>query len=333
MKKLSVIIPVFNVEKYLEECVENLYCQDLDENEFEIILINDGSTDNSLQVADKLKAQHSNIIIFSQKNSGQSAARNQGVELSEGEYILFIDSDDFIIKSALKKLLDIVYHDNLSFLGFQSQRTAERILGETLKEEIKVIYHGTGFDIIKNIGFNNSACMFVFKKSILGNLRFFEGRLCEDGLFTSELIQKVDNGKIISNSVYRYFINDSSTVAAKSITEKKRFINDMFFTVAEFDNILSKIPLSIDGYNIVFKKLRERQESYLFFAIIRFLRLHQPSQELFTKIKELEFNSYSVYPMIYFKGYYRTHKFLIFLVNNKILLKLLNAANRILKII
>jgi glycosyltransferase involved in cell wall biosynthesis len=333
MKKLSVIIPVYNVEEYLEECVENLYFQDLEEDHFEVILINDGSTDNSLRVAEELKTRHSNIVIFSQKNSGQSVARNKGIELSEGEYLFFIDSDDFIIRNAIQKLLALAYQSNLSFLGFQSHKTSERVLNETLSDEIEVIFQGTGYEIIKQINFNNGPWWYIFKKSILGNLRFVEGRTCEDGLFTAELFQKVDCGKIISNSIYRYFNCSFSTVHQKNVAHRKRVMDDMFFAIKEFDNVLAKIPLDIDEYNVVFNKLRTRQESYLFYAIIRFLGLHAPSRELFEKINTLNFKSYSVYPIAYFKGYNQRDRFLLKLMNNKTLLKLLNLANRILKII
>ena len=107
--KLSIIIPVYNVEKYIEVCIESLYKQNISEDEFEVILINDGSTDNSLSILQRFEIQHTNITVISQRNQGLSVTRNNGIKAAKGEYILFVDSDDLIIKNSLKTLLGTGY--------------------------------------------------------------------------------------------------------------------------------------------------------------------------------------------------------------------------------
>ena len=105
MKKISIIIPIYNVEKYIRSCLESLFQQDLDESDFEVILINDGSKDNSMErISDIIKA-HQNIITINQKNKGLSIARNIGLKKASGEYILFVDSDDLLISHRLKRLV------------------------------------------------------------------------------------------------------------------------------------------------------------------------------------------------------------------------------------
>ena len=89
--KLSIIIPVYNVEKYIEATISSVYRQNLPEDEFEIILVNDGSTDNSLQIITELASKHSNITVLSQENQGPSIARNKGIQMAKGEYIHFMD--------------------------------------------------------------------------------------------------------------------------------------------------------------------------------------------------------------------------------------------------
>lgn len=105
MKHLSIIIPVYNVEVYVEACLESLYQQGIREEDFEVILINDGSTDNSLQIITDIKKRHTNIIIITQENQGLSISRNQGIIQATGEFILFVDSDDLLIPNTLRYLL------------------------------------------------------------------------------------------------------------------------------------------------------------------------------------------------------------------------------------
>lgn len=103
---LSFIIPVYNVEKYIRTCIESIYQQDLDENSFEVIIVNDGTKDRSMEMIADLIEQHSNIIVINQENQGLSVARNNGIIKAMGEYIAMIDSDDLILKNSMKPLLE-----------------------------------------------------------------------------------------------------------------------------------------------------------------------------------------------------------------------------------
>lgn len=105
MKHLSIIIPVYNVAPYVKACLESIYKQGLEEEEFEVILINDGSTDNSLQIITEIEKIHTNITIFTQRNQGLSISRNQGIARATGEFILFVDSDDLLVPGTLSYLL------------------------------------------------------------------------------------------------------------------------------------------------------------------------------------------------------------------------------------
>lgn len=106
MKQLSVIIPVYNVEKYVYECVDSVFRQGLDENSFEVIIVNDGTKDNSMSVIKELIKLHSNIIVIEQENQGLSVARNNGLSIAVGEYILMPDSDDVLVDNSVLPLLE-----------------------------------------------------------------------------------------------------------------------------------------------------------------------------------------------------------------------------------
>jgi len=102
--KFSAIIPAYNVDQYLPACLDSLLCQDVD---MEIIIINDGSSDNTGNIAEQYKEENKNIIVIHQIHSGASVARNRGLEIAKGQYIVFLDSDDWICKGILSKLYNV----------------------------------------------------------------------------------------------------------------------------------------------------------------------------------------------------------------------------------
>ena len=118
MVKLSVIVPVYNVEKYVSECLESLMNQDLSKDEYEVICVDDGSSDNSLEVLKEYEKKYPNIRVYTQENSGVCVSRNRGIELAKGEYVWFNDSDDFIYPNCLKALYEVAKSNNLDQLYF-----------------------------------------------------------------------------------------------------------------------------------------------------------------------------------------------------------------------
>lgn len=115
MIKLSVIVPVYNVESYIRSCMESIFRQGLDEDDFEVILVNDGTLDNSFGVIDDIILQHGNILRVDQSNQGLSAARNTGMKYAKGNYVLFVDSDDLLVDGSVAPLLQIAF-DNAADL-------------------------------------------------------------------------------------------------------------------------------------------------------------------------------------------------------------------------
>lgn len=106
--KLSLILPIYNVEEYIPKCLNSIYSQGLKESEFEVIAVIDGSPDNSLNVVNSYTLHHSNLIVINKENEGVSSARNKGIELARGEYIMFIDPDDTLISGALMKIHEVL---------------------------------------------------------------------------------------------------------------------------------------------------------------------------------------------------------------------------------
>lgn len=316
--KLSIIIPVYNTENYLEGCVQSLFDQNIPQDDFEIILINDGSTDSSLAICEKLAEQHKNIKVLDQENKGQSVARNIGINSAQGKYIYFIDSDDYLKSGYLNVFLNIIEQENLDFLGFATHNTTQSYTPTGSPDTLELLIKGSGMEIISKHSFHNGSCWFIFDREIAKNLYFEAGRLCEDVIFTTLLLLKVKSGHIYKNEVYNYYKRNESTLRSKNSQLSQKLNDDMFYVTEKFDEIISNINLQ-DNSNC-FLRIKGRQESYTYFAIIRFIKSGRKFGELNHFLNKIKTYKYKAYPIKFFKGYSRGDKLLIQYINNKTLL-------------
>ena len=203
MPKISVIIPVYNVEKYLARCLDSVVRQTF--NNLEIICVNDGSTDNSAKILKQYAKQDKRIKIITQKNGGLSAARNAGLKHMSGEYVSFIDSDDWI---------DIEYYEHLMFLLEQNNADVAMagmrcVCGRDISENTTPNMVTNNFiEKIKNLP-NGSVCDKLFKSALFDGIEFPIGRYYEDNIILVQIMHK-SNIMVFSNYVsYYYFMNQS----------------------------------------------------------------------------------------------------------------------------
>lgn len=139
MKRLSIIIPMYNVEPHVERCLRSLENQDIPRDEYEIICINDGSPDNCREVVERLQNEYDNIILINQENQGVSMARNKGMDRASGKYLTMVDPDDYLESNVLKERLDVMDQYNLD-VGL----TGYTILNTSFEEEYRFDpYHET----------------------------------------------------------------------------------------------------------------------------------------------------------------------------------------------
>lgn len=223
--KISVIVPIYNVEKWLRECLNSLVNQTVPF--YEIILVNDGSIDNSLDICKEYEKKYESIRLICQKNKGLSAARNTGMRNCKGDYIIFVDSDDLvqlnmneILNSSLNYDMDILYYDREQKFDIKAKNI--------YKDRTVILEKNTcsGIEFFKKeFLFENlvvSACMAVYKTSYLknNNIEFSEGLLYEDNLFriiTAFYARKVSQ---IKDKLYIRRWRENSTMTSP-ITLKK----------------------------------------------------------------------------------------------------------------
>ena len=223
--RLSIIIPMYNASQYIERCLNSIYHQGLNVNEFEVIVINDGSTDNSLEIVKDYLTSYKNIRFFSQKNSGQGAARNLGIKYATGEYILFLDSDDFLLPQSITKILSIVKHVSCDVINFLME--VELPTGN-VKESY--LYHYdydkiySGKELLLRTGINiGSACSSLYKRSfILQNNIFFPVDMKHEDVFFSYQIYTFASRVIFTKThAYYYCWHPDSTDRNKSYENLK----------------------------------------------------------------------------------------------------------------
>lgn len=222
---VSIIIPVYNVEKYLEMTLKSAVNQKF--SSYEVIIINDGSTDNSESIIREFSLEYSNVIVITQENKGQSAARNAGLEIAKGKYIYFLDSDDYIELNTLEKLFEYSEAENLDLLMFNGTTFSEKNYEEFLNENHYIksktsenVMTGTDKfkELILNNEYNCSPCLIFIKKEVLikNHLMFYEGIIHEDELFMFQLILTCERVKVIRDIYFHRRIRANSTVTSNN---------------------------------------------------------------------------------------------------------------------
>lgn len=206
---ITVIVPIYNVGEYLDECITSIINQKY--KKLEILLIDDGSTDSSAEISDKYSKKDKRIKVFHKKNGGLSDARNFGIEKSSGNYICFIDGDDFVTDDYVSSMFENIkkYDVKIVACGF-CKLYGNNIRKEINFQNIKRVYEGDECQIYLNIigYYNVSACNKLFKKDLFDEIRFPVGAKSEDWFVMYKIVEKAQ--KIYYNSDTKYIYRQRS---------------------------------------------------------------------------------------------------------------------------
>lgn len=297
--KLSIIIPAFNAQEYIEACLSSCCNQDLESLDYEIIVVNDGSTDTTEKKVISFTKKYSNIYLITQKNKGNGAARNIGVAHSKGKYIYFLDADDYIAKNTLGTLIRLQEHDNLDMIIFSSKnvKDAHQINSKHANSKIKIDTVYCGINYLGAYNYMPEVWRYIIRKAfyIKSELSFYDKKFVQDSYFTPELIGKAERVSYIDYDVHRYRKSLNSITRNTSLEHLKTHIHDMCFSVHklyDFKNDL--IEKGITNENAL-KRIHIKQQHYVFIIIFRFIR----SNLKFSELKEIlsDFNTIGAYPL------------------------------------
>ncbi len=211
-KKISIIVPVYNMEKYLERCVDSILCQTY--TNLEIILVNDGSSDSSPSICDKYAEADSRVKVVHKTNGGLSSARNAGLDVATGDYIGFVDSDDYISTDMYKVLAERLDNSDCEIANVMYVRVDDE--GNTTPSKVphntdKVI---SACQFVRELMLHTgdvSVCTKLFRTELFEGVRFSEEKLNEDLLFMLEVFTKVNKVSFVMHIGYYYFTRSGST--------------------------------------------------------------------------------------------------------------------------
>ena len=257
---VSVIVPIYNVENYVKKCLDSLAAQTLEDVEF--ILIDDGSTDSSGRIADQYSSD-SRFHVFHTENRGLSAARNYGIDQSHGEYIMFVDGDDWVDLEFCKIPYETAIKNKADLIIFQVYHVKN---GKIRKENraIKSIPTGAVDDYIAIRYGGDAAWNKLYKRDLFESIRYPEGRVYEDIATTHKLVHDAKCTIIINNSLYYYAERKGSIT--KSHTKEN--LTDRFVSSKEkYDN------MTLYGYP------EHMIKPFLWAAAIRYVIHKQPCNE------------------------------------------------------
>lgn len=265
--KLSIIVPIYKVEQYLVKCVESLLNQDLLPKEYEIILVDDGSPDRCGEICEDYASHFDQIKVFHRGNGGLSAARNSGIDIAQGKYIQFVDSDDYLEPNVLKTLVDKMEANTLDILRFNYQNVNEKYevfepnkVSKPYVDYRDVVCNGLTF-LTERLGYGCYAWQFMIKHELLENCRFKEGIYFEDTDWTPRLLMKAKRVTSTNLMTYNYLLREGSITQSVDEKKKRKVLDDKFLLLNSmkeqmqmvddkrwFEGMISQTALSIIGY-------------------------------------------------------------------------------------
>lgn len=301
---ISIIVPVYNVEKYLHKCIESILNQTY--TDFELILINDGSTDKSLDICKYYSNIDSRVNVIHKENEGVSVARNVGISKSKGSWIVFVDSDDWISERYCEILLENAEREQAEMVICGYYRVCNNVIEQNNDHRDRVIYKKDEFikkvlNVQNGYGFVHTK---IIKKSVIDRITFNKDlKVAEDALFVLQVCENINKIIVIEESLYFYRINSQSTVRKydpmysdnyiKSMTYCEKYLKDKYLDNQEivkgFYNFVSYHILLI-AVNYCFNPKNNKS----FFNQVRLLSNVIEDSLLKRSIKECNYNDLSI---------------------------------------
>jgi len=212
---LSIIIPVYNSEKYLGKCLDSV-CNQMTKYKYQIICVNDGSTDNSLEILNEYQKRYGNIYIITQKNGGISNARNNGIRAASGLYLGFIDNDDWVTEDYIEKLLDRAYKTGADIVKCNHVNysvESNSVTGVIRHDDASIRQFGLNIMEFKGYIWGG-----IIKKSLFSDIRFPEGYWYEDIMMRFTLMRIAKRFEFIDENLYYYYLH--KTNSSKTLWKK-----------------------------------------------------------------------------------------------------------------
>lgn len=311
--KLSIIVPIYGVEPYLRKCVDSLLAQDLSSDEYEIILVDDGGTDGCPAICDSYAKAYENIRVIHRENGGLSAARNSGIEIARGEYLMFVDSDDYLESNVLRDLVEQMKRDQLDVLRYDYQNVRfvegryevfEPNKTPRYIDKCSKIVDGETY-LNTRMGYSCYVAMYIIKRNLLFKSResrvksqdclFMPGIHFEDIEWLPRMMLRAKHVNSTSKIVYNYVTREGSiTQEGENKKKRERNVSDALTVIECLNSLALSYPKCTWLYNM---------RSGLTLAILNTIScyLYPKRKEYVNRLKAL-----NVFPLSHAYGGYRT---------------------------
>lgn len=245
---ISVIIPAFNAEKTIERAMESIKSPLT-----EIIVVDDGSEDNTLEICNKCMNKNENLKVFSQTNMGPYVARNLGIKKASGKYVMFLDSDDFYEDNTISRMKELIEkYDEPDLIRFRFKKTIDgfqqnKYFDEREKMVLNRDFKNLVYPMFLNGFMLNSLCTDCIKRQILSNIEMNDNHISfgEDLIHNIKIFLKINNAVFIEDVLYNYNFNQNSIVNSKNKNKKLNNLQD----IIEVYTIIYKYLIKWDMYN------------------------------------------------------------------------------------
>lgn len=237
LSSVSVIVPIYNIEKYIDKCISSIINQTF--RDIEIILVNDGSTDNSYNICESYKMRDDRIVLVNKENGGLSSARNRGIEKATGKYIAFIDGDDYVHPRFIEKLFNAINDADIAVCGIEiiderGNKTNYLATGDKYEEYIPFKNEILSPNVVERKYYiEKNGFIFVvawnklYKKEIFDKIRYDEGKNFEDELIFSSLLRQCKVIQFLPDKLYYYVQRKNGITGKSKYDEKYMYLNEI----------------------------------------------------------------------------------------------------------
>ena len=302
--KLSVLIPMYNAENYISNCIDSLLDQDLDKEDYEIIIMDDGSTDNSVTIVNEYKALHNNIILKTEPNSGSNTTRNKLFKLAQGTYIYYFDADDYIVSNCLGELLKTAENKELDIVGFETIQTLtldDNKLTQPITSKDVIFSSGKTF-IENNPHLRYEIWWYFIKRDFMleHKISFNTNEYNGDVIFTLEVLLKANKLGYFPVSIHRYVQTQYSVMRNKSVEAVNRRIKYLNMMIVSTSQLINEIKTEGNS-TVLIQNMSHRRDVFTFFNIISMIRNSFNRESMQLQINT--FKDVNAYPIKQFNHY------------------------------
>lgn len=290
---ISFIVPVYNACHCLANCVDSLRNQNLDVSSYEIILINDGSTDGTDILCTDLEKQYPSIRVISQENKGVSEARNTGISVARGDYLCFVDADDILLPGGIASLLPHCNGNN-DLIRFWSELVHLGTAPNKTPSDGRILFQGEGYDYLRKYGLETFCSCYLFRRSFLidNTLRFQPRIIGEDFAFMYDVMMARPTIISVASRIYEYIIVPDSISTKRSPEHSRRWVHDLSQTMKRINRDLNSFK---EKDFSLYEKCRKSLEDKMVSLFSRILSAKYSLSEYKSLLNEL--TSYGLLPL------------------------------------